>query len=1447
MNHQVQGLVLVDNEWVSRPLDIYQIMARAQQDDTDTRESVVQPAGHPHIPGYGILSRTVLPSPLCKFILPANIRHKDLNDIVLVGEDSVQLKEIRDYGRLCHVAVKSNFSGRILTARVFGDPREIHANKTVGSPLPTKQTAPRNIPSATHTHGQDLPPEVIVLTLTTRTLMFLWAQRSATGQSFFQQKTIKLAAGSSRFDRLGQYLAVDPKRRALAVAAYEGRFMLYKTKSMDAWRNELRNGADTIPVEDERMISIGGRIMHMEFLSTAVGQDDYHVVLLFIVAHQGLTKLTCFDWDCRYDLNTAIARTERVSVDLDDQNPSLLIPLKRSPDFLLVFDTHVSLYKDVLSGAPQRIAVPIPDHIQPSLYPGDSTHRPRWVQWDRTPRNPDFPKESFYIAREDGRVMYAEQGPAGAVDLDDAGEWPYRIDQAFACISVDNSEFSQSYPDVLIAGAAGNDGMLCKVGAWPMEYSYATQYPAMNQFTYVESMPNWSPLAGLCVTKVPGIRDPYERQRSALFVPNGVAPHGQISELRNGLHALIDGSFGNMKGCTGLWVLEHGSQTVELDGKSARQHYAFVAVSLPLETLLLRLIRTQSEGHGEFSGAWDDGVWDVNQLPTEDEPLEDGITRNQETISACLFSDRFSIQITRENAQIVTRPALTLNDRLDFAAPILLAAAKYGFNFVAIALKRDGKTYLDVIPILRNGTFEKTDRPHMRHVLNTDPTCIELLELNGRTHILVGTLDSKISMFEVSYEYAVSMILQSSLDASSAGSSRTLCERAVILTSGDDHILVCATRDGLLLRRSVRDLKPELFTASAGDAMRTSRASVETEATDWVITRMGSTSAQLYPCATDGAAAFVSCASDFCRIRLPTGKESVLDVESIWFGSRTRPGYLQHPITAAYQLGYDQTITTPNERNMGGFLFVVSGDQMLFTYLDADAGRSGNASILYSGDETKVLPRKLITGAKPTHAAYLTLPRKMLVATTEAKEASAASEGHREIYSTLSLLNIHDDTPLDEVELKEEPGAEPTNRLVVAQYGLHHAERVYAIADWAYEDDRGKKYNLVIVSTGVGTGSGKETGRRLIFNLGQRGSKLSLQKESTYPHPVYCVAMFDRRATVSVVGNMIHFDEFDASLGRWFTRGMKELPSPGVHITVSRSNVYVSTLQHSHLCYEVTRGLEDSSVSFDQLFTDSRERSCTHHLALRNSDLSQDSHTEEESLVLITDKKTATVSGLYSSGGSTVINAATTAFEACLPRTVVRLQRGDIRPPWRRPSRFIRTSEKNVGILVDDIVGACSDGTIYSFSILSGPARHLLRLLQNLIEIKYARDPANQFTIVRHRSGDIFGVLMNGTGGAQDCAIRARDVDPRLKERRPSGSRNSHIDGDALLRFFEEDGNLQGLFSRDVDGDVPALFMELAEELLPQGSYHMRHRNKGTDGVFAGVRDWVDEVLMPLL
>jgi hypothetical protein len=317
MEQQVQSQQYVNGEWVTRSMDVYEIMAQARrQEDSNMPQPVSKPQHH--IPQLGILSKTVLPSPYTKFILPANIRKSRVNDVVFISEDAVHLKEARAKGPLRHVASKFDFNGRILTARVYGEPRKVEVKAEHGTPIKKKDVHAQRR-STIGEEADVLPSEVIALITaahSTVTLMFLWAQQSPANQVSFRYKTVRLPSGTSRYDRPGTFLAIDPRCRAMAVAALEGHFILYKTKSIGEWRTEIRAGQDTIPIEDERLISLDGRIMHMEFLAPDVGQEDTHVILLFIIVHKGTTKLTCYDWDIRHDLSTAAARAERVAVDL---------------------------------------------------------------------------------------------------------------------------------------------------------------------------------------------------------------------------------------------------------------------------------------------------------------------------------------------------------------------------------------------------------------------------------------------------------------------------------------------------------------------------------------------------------------------------------------------------------------------------------------------------------------------------------------------------------------------------------------------------------------------------------------------------------------------------------------------------------------------------------------------------------------------------------------------------------------------------------------------------------------------------------------------------------------------------------------------------------------------------------------------------------------------------
>ncbi|KAH7385265.1 mono-functional DNA-alkylating methyl methanesulfonate N-term-domain-containing protein [Phaeosphaeria sp. MPI-PUGE-AT-0046c] len=1413
MNHQVQTSYLVDNEWVSRPVDAYQFMAHDRESDGDPPPAAARPSTQ--VPELGILSRTLFASPLFNSVHPANIRHKDLNDIVLIGEDVLHLKEIHEYGRLRHVATKSDFKGRILAARVFGDPREIPMR--VASPLPQKPGLHRTRRSMTGEDTSVIPPEVVVLTLSSRTLMFLWAYQSRTGVVIFRQRTIRLPAGASQFDRFGAFLAIDPRRRAMAVAAQEGRFILYKTKSMDRWRDEIQNGRETTPIEDERIFQLEGRVMHMEFLSSGAGMDDYHVVLLFVVVIRGKTKITCFDWDCREDLNAVAIRTERVAVDLHEQNPALLIPMSRTSDFLLVFDSHISVYKDVLSGTPRCYPHAIHSHVLPSIMPGDSKYRPRWVGWDKTPRNPDFPKEAFYVAREDGRIMYVEGGQVNGLETDVAGDWPYRIDTAFACLSVDNSEFSQSYPDVLIAGGAGNDGRLCKLGSWPAEYATSIPDPDTNQLSYIESISNWTPLTDLSVARLPGLSMLPERSRSSIFVANGSSPHGEVSDLRMGLQSIVDYSFGGMNGCTGMWVVDSGTQVTELEGRSARQHYATLVITMPPETLLIRILRTQCDNRGQSSGAWEDGMWKVEQLTNEDEHCEDGIMRDIETITACAWSENFAVQITRDEIRSLRRPGLCRSVSIVFTNPLLLAACKPGLPFIAIAFRESGNSYLEILRVSSDGSFVRDDSSDARLHLDQDPTCVELLEIQGIICVFVSTFGLSTYLFRVDDHGKLHAMIEDTLHNVGIDNTRMVIDGAVLMFAEGKSVLVCATRSGYLLSSMISLYQPVTTSFS------------------WSVVKMGTTSVHISASATDVSTAFVSCGPDFCRARCSPSSPSLLAIDSVWLTNRARPGYLQSSLTAMYQVPHVKGNNTGG-RDLGGYLFAVAGDEFHCTQLSHDISWMGHELESLHQTDRSAVPRKLPTGAKPTNILYLRPIRKLVVATMEAKEERAPPDGYRILHSAIKLLDVHDQKTYDEAEVKQEDGRDYTSRLVSAQYELKHGERVYSIAEWPFTDHRDKRYTLIIVGTGVPGHNGKESGRRLIFNVGKSESsaRLELKKESTFDYPVYCTAIWNNNASVSAIGKTLTFDVFDSEAGLLKKRASIDLPSPAIHITVRAGVTYVSTLQHSHLCYQIHENA--GKYEFTRVFTDSRERNCSTHLILDVADTTNSATPQNDTIVLVNDKKSASIAALYHAPVTVRKNAAPTIFEACLPHTVVRLQQGDIRPPWRRPAA---SSIAPTGVLNDDIIGACSDGTMYTFSILSKPARHMLRLVQNLVEEKEKRDPRYRDTPINslRGSGGIADVLMNGAEGNQDEKIRALDVDPRQKERGLAAPRFKHVDGDALERWLRTDGDIDKLVLDGTEENVLRLFGEFVLEMWGEDI------ERGMDKV----KEWLEEVFMPVL
>ena len=164
----------------------------------------------------GVLTHTVVQSPVVRWILPGRIRHETKNDVISVREDSIQIQELVNDIYLQDVTVKSDFDSTILSARLIGTENEAEeapqVNETEAviegeSLSPERQIVDPETP-------RRIPPQILVIATESymgRYLLFLFAFHDVDGQIRFISHRRPLPSYEDHFRRLGVHLTVDPQ------------------------------------------------------------------------------------------------------------------------------------------------------------------------------------------------------------------------------------------------------------------------------------------------------------------------------------------------------------------------------------------------------------------------------------------------------------------------------------------------------------------------------------------------------------------------------------------------------------------------------------------------------------------------------------------------------------------------------------------------------------------------------------------------------------------------------------------------------------------------------------------------------------------------------------------------------------------------------------------------------------------------------------------------------------------------------------------------------------------------------------------------------------------------------------------------------------------------------------------------------------------------------------
>lgn len=882
----------------------------------------------------GVLTKTIVRTPVIKFILHARIRHQDLNDVVFVGEHFIHIKQVKHNGHLEHIATKDNFGAHISAAKTFSldhDPPS-DGDEFIKTELANSQSG---------NAASDLPPQFVVLTLASDDMVFLYLKKQANGSFEFVHQTCPMPSFDDPIHAVGFHLAVDPASRALAVAASEKEVAIYSAKPTDLIRRELEvDHPNWCPVSAQRALSVTGVIQHLEFLHPP-DKDPDHIILLLILVDQRRTKALLIDWQASDLLRARVNPPQPMDADRTASN--LLIPL-RNAAFLLITGSEMKLHKNILSGSMRSLSLD-PD-VGETKSPGSSPRRPIWTSWCRPLRNKSVKhgQDIVYIVREDGIVILAEITSNDTILASHAGDVGCHVGSAFASLG------DPSDPDILAVVGDMSTGRIVHMGTWPSpgRIAHMTRVDTM-EMQDSETLPNWASSIDMVVSKLPQSHSRSPRTRDAIIVTSGREPHGTITELRKGLEARAATyfEFDALRGTTGAWVLPN-----RFTGS------ILMLLSTPSSTRII-----------DFSP-------DLGEVEVLDEHDTTVMALDRRTLIAGMFDNTHMVQISERSICTTATLSANFEHRSRWEAgdgKSIIAAAIEPSLDCAVAVRR-GDGYSELLAFKHYAPTADQESDDSADGLQQLPTSVKLQEeplclatsvYRGRVVGVFATVEGNLGLFMVDEDADSAVVLMDSLQV--VEDKQSLCDHIVLLQPASTGanaphglLAVCGLRDGRVVTVKIG--------FAAGALVFGQRHS----------TRFGHETVRLYQQAGDTEKAYAFSGLDTCVLKWDGASPQSLDIQNLWVSDKQRPQLAQGAITTVSLMpSIEHLSSTELVGSHAGFLVVVSSTEVWLTSID---------------DSPTVVPRQIEVTGTPSRLIYAEQQRSFVCASVCTGVRSFASD-----------------------------------------------------------------------------------------------------------------------------------------------------------------------------------------------------------------------------------------------------------------------------------------------------------------------------------------------------------------------------------------------------------------------------------------------------------------------
>jgi hypothetical protein len=536
-----------------------------------------------------------------------------------------------------------------------------------------------------------------------------------------------------------------------------------------------------------------GIILKMDFLPPPSRMKN-QVVLLLLVAQRNGTYIHIFSWDMRLGLgNVKPSRCSGQRLPFEDSHPLMLIPSTQWNSFVIVTETEIVVYDDILSSRVKRINLPLTNQWPPRYE--NSTRTPLWVQWTKPTRHAAYNMihDDICLVREDGQLRYYIINRTTPTKIDAhfrPGNLGINVDTAFASMQ---GPVALGGGDTFIVGGDLTDGGVFQCSA--------KNAPACTQI-----IPNISPVRDMLIINSQGyssskaLRDPDRQER--IFVCSGRGTgHTSVSEIRYGLEAQIGltadcGDFCDLSSVSQVWALSDTEASKVVFLLSHAQHTT--AISLyPVD-------------------------FGFEVADSEDFP---GIDLTTPTLAASTMPHDIIIQVTRAAVNITAFSPDMHSTLLEYpsglSSGLMVAAISRELGMFAIAFETSFWFKIRLSRVIYIDSTVETNYVGEAIYHSQAPTALAFADSGPTPLLIVGTVSGLLLICSVDKTTGLERLAEYNLATLLERPETCTISSLAVLTRarGTEYGLLCGLRTGSLVSLTIESdsaqtIKPGMFHVS---------------------------------------------------------------------------------------------------------------------------------------------------------------------------------------------------------------------------------------------------------------------------------------------------------------------------------------------------------------------------------------------------------------------------------------------------------------------------------------------------------------------------------------------------------------------------------------------------------------------------------------------------------